>query len=80
MAKKFDEKKKDIYAVMTGHGDGSIVKAWQYYSIFNFCRFSGASSEEANAVARWCKNAEVGDSKKLNGCLIRIMELEGAYL
>lgn len=76
MARKFEEKKKDIYAVMTAHADGSIVKRWQYYSVFNFCRYYGASADEAGQVAKWCMNAEIGDSRKSDGYLIRIMELE----
>ena len=80
MAKKVEEKKMEICAVMTGHGDGSIVKVWQFYSIFNFCRSYGASKDEAGSVARWCQKAEAGESRKGEGYLIRIMELKGGCL
>ena len=52
---------KEKYAVLKSKRFKKTVKAWQYYSIFDFCRSFGRSKEDANWVAEWCMRAKPGD-------------------
>lgn len=51
------------------------VKAWQYYTILDFCREHGESIDTSDEVARWCqRKAAAGDNYEGNGYRILIKE------
>ena len=65
----------DRYAVMTGYRMKKVVRAWQYYSVFDFCRWFGKDREESDRIAKWCRDKAVaGDSVEEDGFSIRIEE------
>ncbi len=78
MAKKVEEKKTDVFVVMTGDDMKSVVKRWQYYSIYDFCRGYGVSKGVAGQIAKWCNKAKIGESVGGSGFRIQIVEKECA--
>ena len=78
MVKKVEEKKTDVFAVMSGEDVKSVVKRWQYYSIYDFCRSCGMSMGLAGQIAKWCNKAKIGESVGGSGFLIQIVEKECA--
>lgn len=78
MARRKDEVAvKDRYAELISGRKKKLVKAWQYYSIVDFCRGFGRSREDADWIARWCDKAKNGDYLEADeGFKIRIVERE----
>lgn len=62
-------------AVMRGGRIVQVVKTWQFYSVFGFCRDFGETIEEAYKVACWCRDdAKVGDKYQAEKYRIDIEE------
>lgn len=79
MARKQNEPVKERFAVMKSGRYKKEVKAWQYYSIFDYCRSFGCDRDEADRIARWCREKAVaGDTREAGELSIRIVEKEVA--
>ena len=79
MARKQAEPVKERFAVMRSGRHRKEVKAWQYYSIFDYCRSFGCERDEADRIAKWCREkAAAGDIRELAGLSIQIVEKEVA--
>lgn len=77
VARKVQESVKEKFATLKVGREKLTVKAWQYYSIFNFCRLAGAERTEAEEIARWCRaDASDGDRKEAGDLIISIAERE----
>ena len=75
---KKEEPVKELFVVMKAGRERRTVKAWQYYSIYEFIRGCGVSREKADEIARWCREkATDGDRMDADeGFTIRIEERE----
>ena len=70
----------DRYADMRSGRYKKTVKAWQYYSIYDFCRSCGESQLLSDKVAKWCMNkAKDGESYSGDNYVIMIVEREEKY-
>lgn len=70
------EVKPERYAVLRRAGrEQGRVKAWQYYSIYGFCRECGETKEGADRVARWCRGASPEETLDRGGYSVGIIEL-----
>lgn len=53
------------------------VGAWQFYSIYDFCRGFGATRNFANEIANWCRDRAIcGEEYSGDGYSIQIVERE----
>lgn len=77
MAKKVQESVREKFATLKVGREKLTVKAWQYYSIFNFCSVAGIQRAEAEALAKWCRaEAADGDRKEIGDLTISVVERE----
>lgn len=77
MAKTHKEAVKDRFAVMRTGRFEREVKAWQYYSVFDFCRMAGYDREQSEEIAKWCRDqAKAGDVREWTDLTVRIVEKE----
>lgn len=65
---KKEETAKERFAILKAGKEKREVKAWQYYSIFDFCRSFGRSREDADQIARRCRD------KALDGAVLAVSE------
>ena len=74
---KTEKTAKVRYAILISGKHKKEVKAWQYYTIFGFCRDHGEMSQNANNIALWCRDrAKDGEAFESSGYSIKIEERE----
>jgi len=65
------------FAVLKEGKSKREVKAWQYYSIYDFCRSLGEDRSMSDKIARWCQREAVGgEYYEGKGYKISIVERE----
>ena len=65
------------FATLRSGRKKKTVKAWQYYSVFEFLRWQGETAEEADRIAKWCRDkASDGETLEKDGYSITVKEKE----
>lgn len=60
---KVEKTANERFAKLKSSGFKKEVRAWQYYSVYDFCRSNGATRAKSEEIARWCRDKAVGGDK-----------------